>query len=54
MPGVDLGVILHGKDLLLPERRVVIKAQLGVSGQQVALVVLGERVDLQEQQEARS
>ena len=45
-PRVNLRVILHREDLLLAERRVVVETHLGIGGNQVALVVLSERVDL--------
>lgn len=45
-PRVNLRVVLERKDLLLPEGRVVVKAQLGVGRQQPPLWRLCKRVDL--------
>ena len=46
LAGVDLRVVAQRKELLLPERRIVVEAELGVRRDELALRVLCQRVDL--------
>ena len=45
-PGVNPGVVLECKDVLLAEGGVVVEAQFGISSQKPALVIHSQWVDL--------
>ena len=45
-PGVLLGCVAHAKDVLVPEGRVVVKAQLCVGSDELAVICLGQGVHL--------